>query len=115
MTRFLACLFLALPCLGFADDKKPEPKKPDSPLAEARQRWLRGNYEEADALFARAIADPFYATPAVAHANRGSCANLWGKNELAEQSFRKAVELDPAQPDALYHMADILFKRELRP
>lgn len=72
----------------------------------------RGQYQEADALFVRALADPFYTTPAVAHENRGSCARRWDKPELAEESFRKAVELDPKRGDALYYLGEILYRNK---
>jgi type IV pilus assembly protein PilF len=66
-----------------------------------------GQYAEADALFARALADPFYDTPAAALANRGSCAMSWGKRDLAEQSLRRAVQLAPNQADALFQLAQL--------
>lgn len=65
-------------------------------------------YENADRHFQRALKDPFYATPALALANRGTCALSWGKAELAEESFRKAVQIQPDQPEALYRLAEIL-------
>ena len=56
MMRLLLSALLALPCLAFADDKPktPKAKKPDGPMAEARQRWLRGNFEEARAQYEKA-------------------------------------------------------------
>jgi type IV pilus assembly protein PilF len=70
-----------------------------------------GAYAEADALFARAVADPFYKTPAVAHANRGACALSAGQVEQAEDSLRRAVQLSPAMPDALFGLARATFER----
>jgi type IV pilus assembly protein PilF len=68
-----------------------------------------GEYVEADALFARALKDPFYKTPAVANSNRGSCAIAAGNLELADDSLRRAVMLAPDMPDALYSMARLSF------
>jgi type IV pilus assembly protein PilF len=64
-----------------------------------------GGYDEADRLFERALADPFYKTPAVAHANRGSCALSAGRLDAADESLRRAVRIAPDMPDALYAMA----------
>lgn len=71
----------------------------------------RGRYEEADGFFERALSDPFYETPVVAYTNRGACAMRWGKLELAEKSVREALRQQPANADALYHMATILFEK----
>jgi type IV pilus assembly protein PilF len=71
----------------------------------------RGEYAEADRLFARAIADPFYKTPAVALANRGACQLSAGQAEAAEESLRRAVQLAPDMPDALYGLARATFER----
>ena len=71
----------------------------------------KGEYVEADRYFQRALEDPFYATPALALANRGTCALSWGKQELAEESFRKAIQIQPDQPDALYRLAEILTRK----
>lgn len=71
----------------------------------------QGEYAEADALFARAVADPFYKTPAVAHANRGACALSAGQVERAEESLRRAVQIAPDMPDALYGLARATFQR----
>src|SRR6476661_8183375 len=66
MIRLLAFLFLALPCLAFADDepKTPKAKKPEGPVAEARQRWLRGNYDEARAAYEKLLEDEKLRGPA---------------------------------------------------
>jgi type IV pilus assembly protein PilF len=69
-------------------------------------------YADADKYFARALADPFYQTPATAHANRGSCAMLWGDLDLAEKSLREAVRLQPNSAQALYDMARVLHARK---
>jgi type IV pilus assembly protein PilF len=71
----------------------------------------RGEYAEADRLFARAIADPFYKTPAVALSNRGACQLSAGQVEAAEESLRRAVQLAPDMPDALYGLARATYER----
>jgi type IV pilus assembly protein PilF len=71
----------------------------------------QGEYERADAYYAKALQDPFYDTPAVALANRGACALRWNKPQLAEDSFRRALQISPDQPDALLSLAEILYQR----
>ncbi len=65
-------------------------------------------YEEADAAFVKALSDPFYATPGLAWGNRGACAQNSGRLDVAEESFRRALERDPALADPLLHLAAIL-------
>lgn len=72
----------------------------------------RGRYEEADQRFQRALEDPFYETPAMALANRGTCALQWGKNDVAEESLRRALQLEPNQPEALFQLAQILYDKK---
>lgn len=71
----------------------------------------QGDYARADQHYARALQDPFYDTPAVALTNRGTCAQKWGKPELAEESFRRALQISPNQPEALLALADILYRK----
>jgi type IV pilus assembly protein PilF len=71
----------------------------------------QGHFEEADARFVQALSDPFYETPQAALANRGSCAKRWGKNDLAEGSFRDALKRRPDQPDVLLPLAQILYEK----
>lgn len=106
MTRLFACCLLALPGLAFGDDepKNPQPKKPDGPLAEARQRWLRGNTEEARAGFEKLSADEKHATAASI-----GVANTWlaeGNHDKALAALRKA----DGNADLLAARADIEFQ-----
>jgi type IV pilus biogenesis/stability protein PilW len=70
--------------------------------------WLCGNGRAVESLayFDRALADPAYATPAVALANAGSCALTAGQTARAERDLRNALALDPASPVALAGMAE---------
>jgi len=70
-----------------------------------------GRYAEADKHFQKAIQDPFYKTPALAFANAGVCARKAGRLELAEQHFRRALELDKRNPTALFELAQISHSR----
>jgi len=67
-----------------------------------------GKYEEADKYFVRALKDPFYQTPGLAHANRGSCAISSGNLELAATELREAIRITPDAPQQLFDMARLL-------
>jgi type IV pilus assembly protein PilF len=70
-----------------------------------------GRFDEAAQRFSTALADPFYKTPDVAYTNAGTCALQADKPDHAEQDFRKALETNPNNAEALFHLAGILFKK----
>lgn len=67
----------------------------------------RQYFERADALFDRALKDPFYPTPAVALANRGSCAVKAGRVDDGERWLRAALEIDPGNGNVLLELASL--------
>jgi type IV pilus assembly protein PilF len=71
----------------------------------------QGRYAEADVLFQRAVADPYYKTPEAALANAGVCAERAGQLEQAEVYLRRALDRNPDYPGALEPMASVLFAR----
>ena len=68
-----------------------------------------GRYSESAAYFERAVADPFYQTPAVALTNSGTCAIKGGKLDVAERDLRSALEREPDNAEALFQMASVLY------
>ena len=68
-----------------------------------------GSGKEAMTYFQRALADPFYATPAKANANAGACLSLMGDYKGAQDYLRKALGIDSNDPIALYEMAHVLY------
>jgi type IV pilus assembly protein PilF len=70
-----------------------------------------GRYDEADRHFRAALEDPFYATPAVALANAGSCARRDGRAEDAERYLREALEFDARSRTALFNLAALSFEQ----
>jgi cellulose synthase operon protein C len=109
MIRLLAFLFLALPCLAFADDepKTPKAKKPEGPLAEARQRWLRGNYDEARAAYEKLLDDEKLRGRAAI-----GIARSWqsvGDDAKALEVIEAALKKDDKDPNLLAARADLLF------
>lgn len=71
----------------------------------------QGRYAEAEPHFAAAIDDPFYRTPAAAHANAGVCARQAGKSDAAEQHLRRALEMDRGNLIALAELAALSHAR----
>lgn len=72
-------------------------------------RHGRGN--EGMQYLQRALADPFYKTPATANANAGSCLIGMGNNAAAESHLSKALQADADYPDGLYQMAQLLYAK----
>lgn len=70
-----------------------------------------GKLSEAVRRFIAATEDPFYDTPELAWANAGTCALGLPNPERAETYFRSALEINPNLPEALYHMADLQYRR----
>ena len=59
-----------------------------------------------------AIQNPLYQTPDVAYKNAGLCARRMGDSKAAADYFQRALRLNPSQPQALYHMAELAFARD---
>lgn len=75
--------------------------------------WFLCNREgktgEAMPYFQKAVADPFYQTPALAWANAGTCLVRSRDFAGAEVDFRKAIEIDGQNGEALYQLANVLY------
>ncbi len=71
-----------------------------------------GRYAEAASHFETAVSDPFYQTPVVALTNAGTCAIKGGKYDEAERDLRAALERGPDNPEALFQMASVLYRKE---
>lgn len=67
-----------------------------------------GRFEESLKYFRRAQLDPFYKTPEAAYINAGACLMNAGRPDDAAEELRKALELKPNDPEALYQMASAL-------
>jgi type IV pilus assembly protein PilF len=71
----------------------------------------RKREKEAIQYFMTALKNPLYTTPENAYTNAGICSRMHGNEAQAEEWLRRAVALQPDQPQALYQLADISFKR----
>lgn len=68
-----------------------------------------GRVKEAMPYFTKALADPFYKTPALAWTNAGLC-QIHAKNyKQAQSDLHKALKLNPKYPEALHQMARVLY------
>lgn len=71
-----------------------------------------GHYTEAQGYFDRAIVDPFYKTPEVALTNSGTCLIKAGKLDRAEHDLRLALQHEPDNAEALFQLADALYRKD---
>ena len=70
-----------------------------------------GRFDDSAVYFVRAIADPFYKTPAVALTNSGTCAIKGGKFDVAEKDLHEALTREPDNAEALFQMATVLYRK----
>jgi len=71
----------------------------------------RGRVSEALSHFATAAANPYYNYKTRPYTNAGNC--LLGANDVAgaEIQFRNALQVDPGNSEALYRLADVIYRR----
>ena len=66
-----------------------------------------GRPEDAEDIFLQAVANPLNKTPEVSLTNAAMCAQRSGRQDQAEDFYRRALDLNPRIPDALIRMAQI--------
>jgi type IV pilus assembly protein PilF len=71
----------------------------------------RGRERDAMRHFAKALENPLYQTPEVVYVNAGLCARNKGDDVKAEESLRRALSIAPDQPQALFNLADISYRK----
>jgi len=71
----------------------------------------RERYADADGYFRRALDNPLYNTPWVAWHNAGSCSEMAGDLERAENDYRSALQANPRFPPSLLGMARVSFEQ----
>lgn len=71
-----------------------------------------GKFDEAQKRFDIAKADGFYNARDLVYLNSGTCVLLAkGSLDAAEADFRRAVELNPKNGQALYQLASVLYQK----
>ena len=68
-------------------------------------------YDEADAMFARALAVPQYREQPRTLLAQGVCQASAGRLELADQTLQRSFELDASNPTTALNLADVLYRR----
>lgn len=87
---------------------------PNDPELNNSYGWFQCvNGQEKDGLerLARAGRNPYYRTPARSYTNAGLCQLRQGNDAAAEAEFRRAVQLDAANAQAMYQLAAIAYRR----
>lgn len=69
----------------------------------------RGEWARGEKLALQAANNQLYKTPEMAYYNAGSCAQDAGKSQLAEQHYRRALEVNQKFSSALLRLAELKF------
>ena len=76
---------------------------------------LRKREPESIKYFLAALRNPLYTTPDKSWVNAGVCARQAGDLKAAEEYFQQALKVRPSQPQALFQMADMAYRRKNHP
>lgn len=90
-------------------------KAPDNPQIQNNYAVFlcqHGQLQKSEKYFIEAARNPLYPTPEAAYTNAGVCANRIPDVAAAEQYFRKALDINPNFPDALYQMARLSYAQK---
>jgi type IV pilus assembly protein PilF len=68
-------------------------------------------FDEADALFGRALAQPQYRDQMRSLLAQGVCQARAGRWEVAQRTLARSYELDPSNPVTAYNLAEVLLQR----
>lgn len=85
--------------------------------SDIRHNWgwylcTHGRPAESIAEFELAIRNPLYKTPEIALINAGKCSTAAGNSDAANTYFRRALQIQPANPVAAYNLALLEYKGE---
>lgn len=90
-------------------------KAPDDPDVQNNYAVFlckHGKAKDAESYFEKAAMNPLYATPDRAYSNAGVCALQIPDLTVAEQYFRKALQVNPAQAQALFQLAQLSYNQK---
>lgn len=72
----------------------------------------QSRFKDAEKYFLQAANAPRYKTPELAYENLALCAQRMNNMALAEEYFRKALEINPKLPKSLYQMAQLSYDKK---
>ncbi|HSC47069.1 MAG TPA: type IV pilus biogenesis/stability protein PilW [Gammaproteobacteria bacterium] len=90
-------------------------KGPDDPEIQnnyATYLCQHGRPKDSVDYFLKAAVNPLYATPDWAYANAGLCAGQIPDPAASEQYFRRALQINPNLPGALFGMAQLSYNQK---
>ena len=70
-----------------------------------------GKVSESIAYFQKAINNPLYQTPEIAHLNAGACYAKLGELDQAQEYIQRVLRFDPDNLQAKFQMAEINYRR----
>jgi type IV pilus assembly protein PilF len=113
----LGLLYDSIGDTGKADDNYQTAldKAPDDPKVQNNYAVFlcqHGKQKKSLKYFLNAAQNPLYSTPDAAYTNAGVCASQIPDMKAAEQYFRKALDINPIFPAALFHMAEISYQQK---
>ena len=90
-------------------------KAPDDPSVQNNYAVFlcqHGKQQKSLKYFLEAAQNPMYSTPDAAYTNAGVCASQIPDMKVAERYYRKALDINPIFPDALYQMARLSYRQK---
>lgn len=87
------------------------PGDPDINNAYGRYLCFQGQPQAGLERLGVALRNPYYRSPARAQVNAGLCQLQLKDDAAAEISFQRALQMDPANSQASFQLADIAFRR----
>lgn len=72
----------------------------------------RGRADDAIKHFFAALRNPLYTTPEKSYLNAGVCSLKKNDEQSAEGYFQSALKLRPQEPQALYYLSELAYKRK---
>lgn len=87
---------------------------PNDPAINNSYGWFQcvsGDMQDGLARLGAAARNPYYRTPTRPYTYAGLCHLRKGDDAAAEAEFRRAVQVDPSNRQAIYHLAGIAYRR----
>lgn len=87
---------------------------PNDPAINNSYGWFQcvaGEWQDGLSRLGAAARNPYYRTPSRPYTYAGLCHLRKGDDAAAETEFRRAVQVDPANRQAIYHLAAIAYRR----